>query len=145
MKHGPSEDASNTIGPLISTRAVAKAASHVTDALSKGATVAFGPSAAPPVPSEGGFFYPPTVLTGLTDDMQISVEETFAPVAAIRKFETIEEVLKAANDSTVGLGSYGERPLSWFRCSLLRLIPSPRAPLQCTQPMCARFSRSVRS
>ncbi|PWZ00427.1 aldehyde dehydrogenase [Testicularia cyperi] len=106
FKQGDGEDPSVKLGPLITDRAVEKCRSHVQDALSKGAKLYYGPEPPSSFPDEGGFFYPPTILTGLNDDMQICVEETFGPVAAIRKFETEEEALRIANDSDVGLGSY---------------------------------------
>ncbi|KAG0259543.1 succinate semialdehyde dehydrogenase NADP+ linked [Actinomortierella ambigua] len=55
---------------------------------------------------EGGYFYPPTVLTGMTRSMKIAREETFGPVAAIFTFETEQEVIEAANDTRFGLASY---------------------------------------
>ncbi|GAC98095.1 hypothetical protein PHSY_005684 [Pseudozyma hubeiensis SY62] len=104
-KQGDGEDDSVKLGPLITARAVEKCRAHVEDALSHGATLAYGPSP-PPTPSSGGFFYPPTILTNLTSSMLISSEETFGPVVAIRRFETEEEALEIANDSDVGLGAY---------------------------------------
>ncbi|SNX83921.1 related to UGA2 - succinate semialdehyde dehydrogenase [Melanopsichium pennsylvanicum] len=105
-KQGDGEDAQVKLGPLITDRAVEKCRAHVKDALSKGATLSYGPEPPCSLPSEGGYFYPPTVLTGLKDDMDICSEETFGPVAAIRKFTTEQEALEIANDSEVGLGAY---------------------------------------
>lgn len=105
-KQGDGEDPSVLLGPLITDRAVEKCRSHVEDALSKGAQLYYGPTPPSSFPNTGGYFYPPTILTGLSDDMQISSEETFGPVAAIRTFETEEDALRIANDSDVGLGAY---------------------------------------
>ncbi|GAK66212.1 succinate-semialdehyde dehydrogenase (NADP+) [Moesziomyces antarcticus] len=105
-KQGDGEDPSTLLGPLITDRAVEKCRSHVADALSKGAQLYYGPPPPDSLPTEGGFFYPPTILTGLKDDMQICSEETFGPVAAIRKFSTEQEAVELANDSDVGLGAY---------------------------------------
>ncbi|KAJ1682901.1 hypothetical protein LUZ63_021879 [Rhynchospora breviuscula] len=104
--YGDGEDPSTLLGPLITDRAVEKCRSHVADALSKGAQLYYGPPPPESLPTEGGFFYPPTILTGLKDDMQICSEETFGPVAAIRKFSTEQEAVELANDSDVGLGAY---------------------------------------
>ncbi|KAJ1019639.1 hypothetical protein NDA18_006116 [Ustilago nuda] len=105
-KQGDGEDIEVLLGPLITDRAVEKCRSHVQDALEKGASLYYGPKPPSSFPNSGGYFYPPTILTGLKDDMQICTEETFGPVVAIRKFDTEEEALKLANDSDVGLGAY---------------------------------------
>jgi succinate-semialdehyde dehydrogenase/glutarate-semialdehyde dehydrogenase len=54
----------------------------------------------------GQTFYRPTVLTGLTPEMAMSVEETFGPVAAIARFSTEEEAVRIANDTPYGLSAY---------------------------------------
>lgn len=89
-------------GPLINEAALAKVESHVADATSKGATVATGGTRH----EKGGTFFNPTVLTGVTKDMQISSEETFGPVAPLFKFDTEEDVIALANDTEFGLASY---------------------------------------
>ena len=48
----------------------------------------------------------PTILTGMKSDMLMSAEETFAPVAGLYKFETEEEAVRWANDTSMGLASY---------------------------------------
>jgi acyl-CoA reductase-like NAD-dependent aldehyde dehydrogenase len=48
----------------------------------------------------------PTILTGMKSDMLMSSEETFAPVAGLYKFETEEEAVRWANDTSMGLASY---------------------------------------
>jgi len=54
----------------------------------------------------GGTFFEPTILTGVTSDMAIAVEETFGPVAPLFRFETEAEVIAAANATEFGLVSY---------------------------------------
>ena len=56
--------------------------------------------------SLGGTFSEPTILTGLTRDMQVAGDETFGPVAPLFKFETVEDVIEQANDTIFGLASY---------------------------------------
>lgn len=92
----------SAIGPLISEPALAKVEEHLADALAKGAEVATGGKRH----SLGGTFFEPTVLTGMTFDMQISHEETFGPLAPLFAFETEEEVIELANDSEFGLAGY---------------------------------------
>ena len=53
-----------------------------------------------------GFFYSPTVLTDVSDDMPVCREEIFGPVAPVLTFETEEEVLRRSNDTTFGLAAY---------------------------------------
>ncbi|MTI16239.1 NAD-dependent succinate-semialdehyde dehydrogenase [Rhodobacteraceae bacterium RKSG542] len=89
-------------GPLISDAAVAKVEAHIADARAKGATVVTGGAAH----ELGGTFFEPTVLTGVTDEMIISSEETFGPVAPLFRFETEAEVIEKANDTIFGLASY---------------------------------------
>ena len=89
-------------GPLIDGQAVEKVSQHVQDAVSKGATLVAGGKAH----ALGGYFYEPTLLANVSNDMQIMSEETFGPVAAVMKFETEAEVIKAANDTDFGLASY---------------------------------------
>ena len=89
-----------THGPLIHERAVDKVASHVDDAVNRGATVLVGGK-----PLEGSFFLP-TVLSNVAQDSILTDEETFGPVAALIKFETEEDAIKLANDSKFGLAGY---------------------------------------
>jgi succinate-semialdehyde dehydrogenase/glutarate-semialdehyde dehydrogenase len=89
-------------GPLVNYAAVEKVQEHIADAKSKGATVEIG--GAPH--ALGGNFFQPTVLTGVTDDMIVTNEETFGPVAPLFWFETEEEVVEKANATIFGLASY---------------------------------------
>ena len=89
-------------GPLIDEAAVQKVEQHVADATAKGARVACGGQRH----SLGGTFYEPTVLTGVTPDMQIAHEETFGPVAPLIRFTTEDEAIALANATSAGLASY---------------------------------------
>lgn len=95
-----------TIGPLIDRGAVEKIASHVSDAKEKGAVVITGGQPLTDENYEKGNFFAPTVLANVTDEMKVSSEETFGPIAPIIQFETEEEVIKRANSSEYGLASY---------------------------------------
>ena len=102
LKTGPGLDSATTQGPLVNKTAVDKVKEHVEDAVSKGAKIEVGGQASRPT----GFFYDPTVLSGVTPDMMVSREETFGPLAPIFQFETEQEVLLLANDSEFGLAGY---------------------------------------
>lgn len=102
MKVGDGLEAGVNTGPMIDGNALAKVQEHVADAVSKGAKIAVGGQQ----PEQGGLFYRPTILTGVTSDMMVAREETFGPVAPLFKFETEEEVVRLANDTEFGLASY---------------------------------------
>ncbi|RCW20782.1 succinate-semialdehyde dehydrogenase/glutarate-semialdehyde dehydrogenase [Ciceribacter lividus] len=102
MKVGDGFAEGVTTGPLIDENALKKVREHVSDAVSKGAKVAIGGEAA----EQGGLFFQPTILTGVTSEMKVAVEETFGPVAPLFKFETEEEVVELANATEFGLASY---------------------------------------
>ena len=89
-----------TTGPLINEKAVAKVEEHIQNALAGGATVVTGGK-----PMQG-LFFEPTVLTGITDAMQVSTEETFGPLAPLFRFDTEAEAIARANDTIFGLAAY---------------------------------------
>ena len=89
-------------GPMIDEQAVQKVEQHVADALEKGAQLLAGGKRLLP----GHWFFEPTVLAGVNEPMLVMHEETFGPVAAIAKFDTEEEVIRAANNTDFGLASY---------------------------------------
>jgi succinate-semialdehyde dehydrogenase/glutarate-semialdehyde dehydrogenase len=90
------------VGPLIDVPGIDKVDRHVTDAREHGAELLRGGTRH----ELGVQFYTPTVLTGITDDMAMSYEETFGPVAGISRFATEEEAVRKANDTPYGLSSY---------------------------------------
>lgn len=100
---GPGMDDDTDMGPLITAEAAQGVDEKVREALSQGANCIAGGS---PLPHLGPHFYDATVLTNVSTDSRIWSTETFGPVAAIRKFDTEEEALAIANDSSVGLASY---------------------------------------
>lgn len=91
------------IGPLVSETAREKVSRLVDDAVEAGATVACGGQI--PSEHETGWFYEPTVLTGVTPEMAITREEVFGPVAPICEVESLDKALTYANRSTYGLGA----------------------------------------
>jgi succinate-semialdehyde dehydrogenase/glutarate-semialdehyde dehydrogenase len=103
FKVGYGFDDGVTHGPVIHDRAVNKVEEHVRDAEKKGGKVLVGGQK---LPDLGKNFYAPTVITGVTDEMQLSQEETFGPVAGLFAFESEKEVVTLANASPVGLAGY---------------------------------------
>jgi succinate-semialdehyde dehydrogenase / glutarate-semialdehyde dehydrogenase len=102
LKIGNGFDEGVTIGPLINEGAVAKIESHINDALAKGATLAAGGRRS----ELGGSFFEPTVMTGMTSDMLVAKDETFAPLAPVFRFSDEAEVVRMANDTCFGLAAY---------------------------------------
>ncbi len=88
-----------TIGPMINSRQRDHVLAQIDDAKRHGATVIAG--------GEGHHdgFVMPTVLTGVTEDMDIMRTETFGPVACIARFRTVDEAVALANDTPYGLGA----------------------------------------
>ncbi len=99
---GPGLEGETHQGPLINSAALDKVQRHISDAVSKGASVAHGgqPHAL------GGTFFEPTILTNVTQDMLVAREETFGPVAPLFRFDTEEEAIAMANASEFGLAAY---------------------------------------
>jgi succinate-semialdehyde dehydrogenase/glutarate-semialdehyde dehydrogenase len=89
-------------GPLINAKAVAKIEEHISDALSKGATLLAGGKNH----ALGGNFFQPTVLGEVTAQMLVARDETFGPLAPVFRFETEAEAIAMANDTEFGLASY---------------------------------------
>ena len=99
---GPGIGEGVTVGPLIDEAARDKVRELVQDAVDGGAQVLTGGE----VPEGEGYFYPPTVLTGVSPSARMGSEEIFGPVAPLTSFATEAEVLELANDTPFGLVSY---------------------------------------
>ncbi|HSY80260.1 MAG TPA: NAD-dependent succinate-semialdehyde dehydrogenase [Gemmatimonadaceae bacterium] len=104
LKVGNGVDAGVQIGPLIDQAGVNKVEAHVRDATSHGAHVRVGGHR--PAERDHGYFFEPTVLTDVRDDMLVMREETFGPVAPIATFDSEDEVLERANRGPFGLAAY---------------------------------------
>ncbi|MEK6245060.1 MAG: NADP-dependent succinate-semialdehyde dehydrogenase [Pseudomonadota bacterium] len=102
FKVGAGTEPGVVIGPLIDAQGLAKVEQHVADASSKGAKVMLGGKRH----SLGGLFFEPTILTGVTQAMRVSREETFGPVAPLFRFKTDDEAIAMANDTEFGLAGY---------------------------------------
>ncbi|MEV5347782.1 NADP-dependent succinic semialdehyde dehydrogenase [Streptomyces achromogenes] len=89
------------IGPLASERGRDDLAELVDDARHGGATVLCGGE----LPDGPGWYYPPTVLSGITREMRVHREEAFGPVATLYRADDVDEAVLIANDSDFGLSS----------------------------------------
>ncbi|HIL56407.1 MAG TPA: aldehyde dehydrogenase family protein, partial [Rhodothermales bacterium] len=90
------------MGSLVSQEQLNKVTAHVDDAIAKGATVLAGGA---PRPDVGPLFFAPTVLEGVTPDMDLAREETFGPVVSLYPFDSDAEAVRLANDSEYGLNA----------------------------------------
>jgi succinate-semialdehyde dehydrogenase/glutarate-semialdehyde dehydrogenase len=99
VKPGDPTSPETTIGPLSSATAAERLESQVKKAIEQGATLVAGGE------REGNFF-PTTILTGITPDMDAYHEEFFGPVAAVYRVKDETEAVRLANDTPFGLGSY---------------------------------------
>jgi succinate-semialdehyde dehydrogenase/glutarate-semialdehyde dehydrogenase len=100
MKVGGAFDFSFEMGSLVSGQQLETVEKHVSDAVTKGATVLTGGRARPDL---GPYFYEPTLLDNVRDGMTLFRDETFGPVVALSRFASDNEAVARANDSDFGL------------------------------------------
>lgn len=89
-------------GPLIDQRGLEKVERLVADAVAKGAKIHVGGKRH----NAGGTYFQPTVMTGVSTDMDLAHEEVFGPVAAITSFRNEKDAISIANDTPYGLAGY---------------------------------------
>ncbi|WP_026690060.1 aldehyde dehydrogenase family protein [Alteribacter aurantiacus] len=93
------------LGSIINQKQVDVIDSYVKKAVADGATVLTGGEQVHPEGFEEGYWYAPTIITDVTNDMAIAQEEIFGPVVVVMTFKDEKEALKLANDTEFGLGS----------------------------------------
>ncbi|MDX2467227.1 MAG: aldehyde dehydrogenase family protein, partial [Acidimicrobiia bacterium] len=106
MRAGNGLEEGITIGPLVDAPSLEKVDRQVKDAIAKGAQLKVGGRRLTEDGLDRGFFYAPTVLSGVTSDMEVYNNETFGPVAPVIEFESEDQVLALANDTNYGLAAY---------------------------------------
>ncbi|EGE85176.1 succinate-semialdehyde dehydrogenase [Blastomyces dermatitidis ATCC 18188] len=103
LRVGHGANSSTTMGAITTPRGIEKLERHVADAVSKGGRVLCGGKR----PSNlGGYFFEPTIISEMTSSMLTTYEEIFGPLLGLYRFETEEEVVQAANNTSMGLASY---------------------------------------
>lgn len=98
---GDPMDEATQVGPLATANGQRDIAELVDDAKAHGARVLLGGE----LPEGPGFYYPPTVIDNITPEMRITMEEAFGPLASVYRFNTREEAIQIANQTTFGLSS----------------------------------------
>ena len=104
LRLGHGTEATTQMGPLINQRRINAIEEVVADARDRGGNILAGGRR--PADMNAGFFFEPTVITGLPDDAKALAEENFGPIAAITPFSTTDEVFERANASEMGLSAY---------------------------------------
>jgi len=92
------------VGPLASARRVEHLNALVAEAVAQGAELRCGGPVSPPG-CEGGSFYAPAVITGVTHEMRLMREPLDGPVLAVMTVDSVEQAISLANDSAYGLGA----------------------------------------
>jgi betaine-aldehyde dehydrogenase len=103
VRIGPGIEPTTDIGPMIGEKYRMKFESHIQDAQTQGAKILTGGRRPPQF--ERGFYYEPTVLTGVGHNMLIMSEETFGPAIPLMTYKTFTEAIQLVNDSKYGLGA----------------------------------------
>jgi succinate-semialdehyde dehydrogenase/glutarate-semialdehyde dehydrogenase len=98
---GDPMDEHTDVGPLATESGRDDVEDYVNDAVGKGATAVVGGRR----PDRPGWFYEPTLLTGITPEMKLYSEEVFGPVAALWTVDSLDEAIEIANSHPYGLGS----------------------------------------
>ena len=104
LKMGNGLDAGTEVGPMFEKKALQTTQELIDDARGKGAKVLTGGKRSDRF--ERGYYFEPTVLTGLSAYAKMLVEEPFAPVMPLLDFSKLEEVIAAANNTRYGLAAY---------------------------------------
>jgi succinate-semialdehyde dehydrogenase/glutarate-semialdehyde dehydrogenase len=102
LKVGHGAESGTTMGPVTTERSVDKAVSLVEDAKKNGGRILTGGNK---LNINGGYFFEPTVIVDAHDGLLVAQEEQFAPIAALFPFETEDEAVEKANNTSVSTTS----------------------------------------
>jgi len=129
LRMGPGLDPQTDFGPLVSAEQRQRVASYVEQGRREGGALVCGGEA----PQRPGYFFDPTIFTGMRSDMTLAREEIFGPVLCVQKFgdEDLARIAKEANATIYGLsGSVWTRDLS-IATRMVRLIDAGQVSVNC--------------
>ena len=101
IRLGPGLEQATEMGPLVSKEQQQRVLGYIESGRKEGASIAAGGEAV----SHPGYYVKPTVLVSVKPQMKVVREEIFGPVVVAQRFDELDEVVKAANDSPYGLGA----------------------------------------
>ncbi|SHM94900.1 aldehyde dehydrogenase (NAD+) [Chitinophaga jiangningensis] len=105
VKVGDPADPATQVGPMISKKQFERVQGYIQLGIAEGATLLVGGPGQPAGLEEGNFVQP-TVFVDVNNNMRIAREEIFGPVLSVIPYNTLEEAIEIANDTTYGLAAY---------------------------------------
>ncbi|PBB52164.1 MULTISPECIES: NAD-dependent succinate-semialdehyde dehydrogenase [Mesorhizobium] len=102
IKIGPPDDPATEMGPMANARRIEAMQRLINDALDRGARIETGGARL----DQPGFYWPPTILTGVPKHARVLHEEPFGPILTVAPFDTIEDAVEEANATEYGLAAY---------------------------------------
>lgn len=102
IKIGPPDDPATEMGPMANARRIEAMQCLIKDAVDRGARIETGGTRR----DQPGFYWPPTILTGVPKDAKVLNDEPFGPILTVAPFDTIEEAIEEANATEYGLAAY---------------------------------------
>lgn len=100
--HEPDVD----LGPMCNKEALDKVIDHIQDAVTKGGKIVYGGKRPNGETFKKGYWYEPTIIVNVNNNMEIMKEETFGPAKPVMPFENIDQVIEWANSTRYGLAAY---------------------------------------
>ncbi len=104
LKVGPAMDMATQMGPLVSQRQLDRVQGFIDSGRAEGASLLTGGERLSGGDAANGFFMPPTIFADVHDGMGIARQEIFGPVLAAMRFDSVDDVVRRANDTPYGLG-----------------------------------------
>ena len=101
IRLGPGLEQGTEMGPLVSKEQQERVLNYIESGRKEGASIAAGGEAV----AHPGYYVKPTVLVSVKPQMKVVREEIFGPVVVAQRFDDLDEVVRAANDSPYGLGA----------------------------------------
>ncbi|MES0070278.1 NAD-dependent succinate-semialdehyde dehydrogenase [Mesorhizobium sp. M0074] len=102
IKIGPPDHPATEMGPMANERRIEAMQRLTKDAVDRGATIETGGTRL----DQPGFYWPPTILTGVPKDARVLHDEPFGPILTVAPFDTIEQAIEEANATDYGLAAY---------------------------------------